>query len=188
MVVLDGPAAVGKSATVAELQRRWPEVRPGPLIQAGLGQVLSALGPSFARWWPLIQHGAGDAPAGETLATWGPLGRELIAGLHRVAAAWSQAGFDVAVDHILLDRATVADLGEALEGLPVLHVGLTCDPDELARREAARSGGAVGRAAAQLVVTRDVATRDVLVDTTDRSVEDVAEIVLRHVRRDAPPT
>ncbi len=181
VLVLDGPARVGKSATIEVLQRRWPDVQPGPLLEAGLDRSLSGLGSSLARWWPLIQGSAAGQPAEPDQTTWGPLGRELIAAMHRAAAAWSLAGFDVAIDHILLDQATATDLAEALESLPVLHVGLTCDPDELARREADGSDASLDRAAAQLVATRDVAVRDVLVDTTDRSVEDVAEVVLRHV-------
>ena len=183
VLVLDGPSSVGKSATLAVLQQRWPEVRPGPLVEVGIGHTLDALGPSFGRWRTLIEHVEhhGDDPPERV--TWGALGRELVAGMHRAAAAWSRAGFDVAVDHVLLDRSTASDLAEALDGLPVLHVGLTCDEEELARREADRDDPTLAHAVAQLAASRDAAVRDVVIDTTDRAVTDVAELVLRHVQR-----
>ena len=183
VLVLDGPSSVGKSATLEVLQERWPEVRPGPLVEAGIGNTLDALGPSFGRWRTLIEHVEHQDADPPERVTWGALGRELVAGMHRAAAAWSRAGFDVAVDHVLLDRATATDLSEALDGLPVLHLGLTCDEVELERREAERVDPTLAHAVAQLVASREVVVRDVEIDTTDRAVEDVAELVLRHVRR-----
>jgi chloramphenicol 3-O phosphotransferase len=184
VVVLDGPSSVGKSTTVAALQAAWPRVRPGPLIDAGLDRALRALGASaLPRWWELIQRydpATADPPH---RVLWGPLGRELVTGMHRAAAAWAQAGFDVAVDHVLLDRTTATDLRASLDGLDVVHVGLVCDADVLEAREAERTDRTLGQAVAQLRQTRDVVERDLVLDTTMATTEELVDAILGEVRR-----
>jgi chloramphenicol 3-O-phosphotransferase len=129
VLILDGPSGVGTSTTLEALQEAWPRVRTEPLLDVGLDRTLTAFGPELDRWWDLLtpvtpSHGRGSVH-------WGPLGRELVGAMHRVAASWATSGWDVALDHLLLDRTTVHDLRTALSGLPVLHVGLTCDADVL---------------------------------------------------------
>jgi chloramphenicol 3-O-phosphotransferase len=182
VLVLDGPSRIGKSTTLAALQDRWPEVRPGPLIDVGLDRILAGLGSAgLHRWWELIRHREtpGSEPA-ERVA-WGPLGRELVAGMHRAAASWAQAGFDVAVEHVLLDRITAADLRSSLEGLPVLHVGLTCDPVVLEDRAQDTVPYMLGSPVAQLAVTAGVTTRDLTLDTTERTTEELVDAILAAV-------
>jgi chloramphenicol 3-O-phosphotransferase len=181
VVVLDGPRCVGRSTTLAGLQQAWPDVRSGPLLEAGLGAALAAFGPSARRWRELVLPSAAGARSPH--AGWGPLGRELVVGMHRAAAAWAHAGLDVAIDHVLLDRLTARDLASALEGLPSLHVGLTCDPDVLEDRERAIHGNGIGTAVAQQRATRDVAVRDLLLDTTEATTAELVDLVLAGVAR-----
>lgn len=137
VVVVDGPSCVGRSTTLAGLQAAWPEVRPGPLLASGLDAMLSSFGPGEPRWHRLLLPDVVTDPdrVAEPYVHWGPLGREMVVAMHRSAAAWAHAGVDVAMDHLLLDHATATDLTEVLEGLRVVHVGLTCDPDVLDERE-----------------------------------------------------
>lgn len=178
VVVLDGPAHVGRSTTLAALQQAWPQVRPGPLLAAGLDAATAAFGPSERRWRDLVlpqRHAA--VPDGAHLV-WGPLGRELVAGMHRAAAAWARAGLDVAVDHVLPDRTTALDLAAALDGLEVLHVGLVCHPDVLEDREREAGASAPGTAVAQLHATRDVIERDLVLDTSEATTEELVVAIL----------
>ena len=181
VVVLDGPTMVGRSTTLHGLQRAWPEVRSGPLLEAGLDAALAAFGPSARRWAELVLPSAPPADASHPRVSWGPLGRELIAGMHRVAATWARAGMDVAMDHSLFNHATVADLHAAMEGLELLHVGLVCDPDVLDDRE--REGGSQtrGLAVAQLRAHRDEVRPDLLLDTTEATTEELVELILAEV-------
>jgi chloramphenicol 3-O phosphotransferase len=183
VVVLDGPSSVGKTTVLELLQDRWADLRSRPLLEAGLDRTLWSIGqPALMRWWPLIQqygpHGA-DPP---TQVGWGPLGRELTASMHRAAATWAADGWDVAMDHVLLDGATVADLRDALAGLTVVHVGLTCDEDELARREAERDDRTLGQAVVQARVTREVCRRDLVLDTTAATPQETTSALVAHVR------
>src|SRR6056300_2116684 len=57
VLVLDGPSSVGKSTTLAALQRRWPTVRSGPLVVAGLDATRALLGPGGrGRWTELVER------------------------------------------------------------------------------------------------------------------------------------
>lgn len=187
MIVLDGPRCVGRSTTLAALQAAWPEARPGPLLDAGLRSTMAAFGPGARRWRELVlptaAHPAGDPDAPDLHVGWGPLGRELVGGMHRAAAAWARAGLDVGLDHVLLDRRTLRDLGEALAGLPVLHVGLVCDPDVLEDRERSLHRDGIGTAVAQLRATRDIAVRDLVLDTTEATTAELVDLVLAEVAR-----
>jgi chloramphenicol 3-O phosphotransferase len=179
VIVLDGPTQVGCSTTLHALQRAWPQVRPGPLMEVGLDAALGSFGPGARRWSELVL----PRLAGGTHAAWGPMGRELVAAMHRAAAAWAHGGFDVAVDHVLLDRATLTDLVTALSGLDVLYVGLTCDPDVLEDREREAGVATPGLAEAQQEATRDLLLRDLELDTSYATTDELVEAVLSELAR-----
>lgn len=190
LLVLDGPTAVGRSTTLRGLQAAWPERRGGPLLEAGLDVARAGLGPGTAgRLGPLLDR-IERAPAGRPARHHlGPLGRELVAGMHRAAAAWAATGMDVAMDHLLVDAALVADLRAAAGDLPLLVVGLTCDPVVLEDREERTPGSARGRAAAEAAALAAAAAaagtvaHDLVLDTTAATTEELVAEVLDLVDR-----
>lgn len=181
VVVLDGPSGVGTSTTLAALQEAWPRVRTEPLIDVGLDQTLTAFGPELHRWWDLLTPVEPTQPRASI--HWGPLGRELIAAMHRVAATWSASGWDVALDHLLLDSTTVTDLRTALDGLQLLHVGLICAEDVLVQRGADEDGHPRPGVLWQLDAFASIADRDLVIDTSRLPVEEVVDIILDEVAR-----
>lgn len=131
-------------------------------------------------WMARSGHGSmtGLAPG----VWWGPLGREVVRGMHRAVAAWAHAGIDVAVDHLLVDRATAQDLNRAMDGLRMVHVGLVCDPDVLEARES-EARLPVGTAAAQQHAAGQITDRDLILDTSQSSTGELVEAILVEVRR-----
>jgi chloramphenicol 3-O-phosphotransferase len=101
----------------------------------------------------------------------------MTAGMHRAAAAWARAGFDVGLDHCIVDTAMLADLRRACDGVPLITIGMTCDPVVLDDREADRDDVAPGRSAAQRAAVLDVA-HDAVVDTTESTTDELVEEVL----------
>ena len=177
VLVLDGPSSVGKSATLAALQRRWPTVRSGPLVVAGLDATRALLGPGGrGRWAELVERVEPSVAGLPPRFRYGPLGREMTAGMHRAAAAWARAGFDVGLDHCIVDTAMLADLRRACDGVPLVTIGMTCDPVVLDDREADRDDVAPGRSAAQRAAVLDVA-HDAVVDTTSSTTDELVEEV-----------
>ncbi|MEX0952369.1 MAG: hypothetical protein WDZ26_00910 [Nitriliruptoraceae bacterium] len=186
VVVLDGPSGVGTSTTLAALQKAWPRVRTEPLLDVGLDQTLTAFGPQLDRWWDLLTPVTG--PHGSSRVHWGPLGRELVGAMHRVAATWATSGWDVALDHLLLDRTTVSDLRSTLAGLPVLHVGLTCNAEVLEERGADEFGEPRPGVLWQLDVFDGITDRDMIIDNTELEVDGVVDMILRAVAMRLPLT
>jgi chloramphenicol 3-O phosphotransferase len=183
VLVLDGPSSVGKTTTLEALQRRWPVERSGPLVAAGLDATRALLGPGGrGRWADLVDRiepsVAGRAPR----FRYGPLGRELASGMHRVAATWARTGFDVGLDHCIVDTAMLADLRRACDGVPLLVIGMTCDPVVLDDREQGRDDVVHGRSAAQREAVLEV-RHEAVVDTTEATTDEVVTEVMELVRR-----
>jgi len=183
VLVLDGPSSVGKSTTIAALQERWPVAHAGPLVAAGLDAARELLGPGgWGRWAELVERIEPSIAGQPPRFRYGPLGRELVAGMHRAAAAWARRGFDVALDHCIVDPSMLADLRRACDGVPLLIVGMTCDPVVLDDRERDRTDVRRGRSAAQrasVVGVEHTETVDTTAATTDEVVADVMAIVAR---------
>jgi chloramphenicol 3-O phosphotransferase len=184
LLVLDGPSGVGRTTTLRALAEVWPERRGGPLVEAGLDAAIAALGVGpVARLAPLLDH-VEHGPAGAVpRLRRGPLARELVGGMHRAAASWAAAGFDVALDHLVTDAAVAAHLRSAAAGLPLLVVGMTCDPVVLEDREQ-RAGRDPGRAAAEAAALSAAAARaaapfhDAVLDTTASTTDELVAAVL----------
>jgi len=183
VLVLDGPSSVGKSTTLEALQRRWPIERSGPLVAAGLDATRALLGPGGrGRWAELIDRVEPSVAGRPPRFRYGPLGREMIATMHRAAAIWARAGFDVGLDHCIVDTAVLADLRRACDGVPLLVIGMTCDPDVLDDRESDRSDVVQGRSAAQRAAVLEV-EHQAVIDTTESTTEEVVAEVMELVRR-----
>jgi chloramphenicol 3-O phosphotransferase len=186
VLVLDGPSSVGKSTTLEALQRRWPVERSGPLLAAGLDATRALLGPGGrGRWVDLVDRVEPSVAGRPPRFRYGPLGRELVSGMHRVAATWARTGLDVGLDHCIVDTAMLADLRRACDGVPLLVIGMTCDPVVLDDREQGRDDVEQGRSAAQreaVLEVRHEATIDTTEATTDEVVAEVMEVVRRFSR------
>jgi chloramphenicol 3-O phosphotransferase len=183
VLVLDGPSSVGKSTTLAALQRRWPIERSGPLLVAGLDVARAALGPGGrGRWSDLLDRVEPSVAGRPPRFRYGPLGRELVGGMHRAAAAWARAGFDVGIDHCIVDTAMLADLRRACDGVPLVIIGMTCDPVVLDDRESDRTDVVAGRSAAQRSAVLEV-RHETEVDTTSATTDEVVADVMRQLDR-----
>ena len=142
VLVLDGPSSVGKSTTLAALQRRWPLEQSGPLIAAGLDAARASLGQASSSrasgggWADLLERVEPSVAGRPPRFRYGPLGRELVSGMHRSAAAWARSGLDVGMDHCIVDTAMLAGVNAdpkamavAMSRTPLKRVG---EPREIA--------------------------------------------------------
>lgn len=188
VLVLDGPSSVGRSTTLEALQRRWPTDQSGPLLIAGLDAARASLGQaslgraSGGRWAELLERVEPSIAGRPSRFRYGPLGRELVSGMHRVAAAWARSGLDVGMDHCIVDTAMLTDLRRACDGVPLLTIGMTCDPVVLDDREADRRDVAAGISAAQRAAVLEV-HHEVVIDTTEATTDEVVDAILTHVVR-----
>lgn len=172
VIVLNGASSSGKTSVALCLQSLLPE----PWLTLGSDTLLAAM--------PVAAWGSGsgieEAPDGQI--TVGRAFRALQAAWAHGVAAMARAGAGIILDEIFLDGADDQQRWRAaLDGFPMLWVGVRCDPRVAAEREAARGDRARGTAKAQARLVHHGVSYDVEIDTTHTSPEQCARIILDRV-------
>jgi chloramphenicol 3-O phosphotransferase len=167
VIVLNGGSSSGKTA----IARRLQELLPDPWQRFGIDDLVDALPPEHAG----ITFGDhGEVVVGERF-------RELEAAWMAGVAAMARAGARVILDDVFLGGAASQERTRAhLDGLEVLWVGVRCDPEVAAGREAARGDRIAGMAALQATIVHEGVAYDLEVDTTHAGPDEcAAEIAAR---------
>ncbi len=95
---------------------------------------------------------------------------------HESWALMGQGGVDLLIDHVTID-ATLRE--QARTNLAAAYwVGVTCDMDELARRETERGDRHIGFASGSLAVVHEEMTYDLVVDSTNAPSALLAQQIL----------
>jgi len=108
------------------------------------------------------------------------------AGFRRAETAWVagikamvKVGTNVILDDVFLGgSASQERLRAGLSGLQVLWVGVRCEPDVAVTREARRGDRIAGMAESQARVVHEDVVYDVVVDTTNTSPAQSAQLVV----------
>ncbi len=98
--------------------------------------------------------------------------------MHAALMEYARHGVDVIFDTVLWHREDWRYLLEDLDALPVYLVGVTCELEELSRREQERGDRDAGLAAGQFKAMHTGKVYDFQVDTTASSTEQCAGEVL----------
>ena len=174
MIVLNGISSSGKSTIARHLQLMLDDT----YLTFGVDTLLAAMPTASARHdSDLIEFDPGGG------VSVGAAFRTLEAGWYAGLAAMARAGLGLVVDEVFLGGgASQARLADALAGLDVLWVAVTCDLDVAVSREATRGDRVVGMAATQLPLVHEGVAYDLTVDTTRESAEDCAARIATWVR------
>ncbi|MYW67896.1 chloramphenicol phosphotransferase CPT [Streptomyces sp. SID8379] len=155
MIVLNGGSSSGKTSIARSLQ----ELLPSLWLTLGTDTFVEAL-PST---------GAGIEFGADGTVTVGPEFRAVEAAWITGVAAMAAAGARVVVDEVFLGGAASQQRWRtelARRGLGVLWVGVRCDAQVAARREAARGDRIAGMAERQAESVHQGVTYDLVVDTS----------------------
>lgn len=173
VVVLNGGSSAGKSSIARALQRLLPD----PWLTFGVDTLVDALPPSGQA---IAFHPDGSI-------TLGPRFRELEEAWMQGVAAMVRAGARVILDEVFLGGgASQARWVKALDGLAVLWVGVRCDPEVAAAREAAREDRVTGMARKQAAAVHQGVTYDLEVDTAATDPDACARTIAARITG-APP-
>jgi chloramphenicol 3-O phosphotransferase len=168
VVVLNG----GSSSGTSTLARALQEILPGTWLTFGVDTFIEAL------------PGRGDSP--RSGIGYDADGTVLLSvGFTRLEDAWyaglgamARSGADIILDEALLSgSAGQRRLQAAFGAATLLWVGVRCDPEVAAAREAARGDRIPGMARQQAARVHAGVAYDLEVDTTSRSPEDCARAV-----------
>ncbi len=184
LIVLNGPSSAGKTSIIRALQAIWPR----PLFTSGIdafivgwpdshvslpGQDGSPAAPSGVR----VVAGGGPAPS--WIPEFGDRFHTVMRVAHEMWAPMSRAGIDLVVDHVIIDATIREQARRTL--VDAVWVGVSCDVDELVRREAARGDRFLGFASGTSAVVHQGMTYDLTVDTTASPPEVLARQIYHAV-------
>ena len=150
VIVLNGTSSSGKSSLAAALQERLE------------GSWLHAEMDLFARMLPRRYQ--------ITPARWGSLREGSFAAVAALARARNNVIFD-----IVLPPSARSELAAALDDVPTVFIGVTCQQDVAEEREAIRADRAVGLVAKQIDVVHRGCDYDFTVDTVGSSPVEAAD-------------
>jgi chloramphenicol 3-O phosphotransferase len=186
VVVLNGGSSSGKTSIARCLQRllgpTWLTLGDDDLVRALPGgdelDDLTRARPEAGG--PVGQTGSIEFGADGSV-TVGADFRRAEASWYAGLAAIGRCGTGLILDEIFLQgRSSQQRLAAALAGLPVLWVGVRCDPDVAAGREQGRPDRVPGMARLQAVTVHEGVVYDLVVDSSAASAADCAsEIAAR---------
>ena len=172
VIVLNGGSSSGKTGIARCLQA----ILPRPWIRFSIDDLIAALPPS------LLEAGDGLAIGQQGEVAVGGAFAEANAAWLAGVAAMARAGARVIIDDVFLGGGSSQERTRAsLAGLDVLWVGVRCDPDIAAAREAARGDRVTGMAALQAKMVHDGVAYDVEVDTSHAESAECARVIAAQV-------
>jgi len=172
VIVLNGGSSSGKSGIARALQA----ILPRPWLSVSVDDLVAALPPSLTDSGSGIEFGQqGEVVVGDGF-------REIEAAWLAGVAAMARAGAPVIFDDVFLGgAASQARVSASLNGLGVLWVGVHCDPEIAARREADRGDRTAGMAASQAEAVHQGVVYDIEIDTSHTESLDCAHVIAKRV-------
>ena len=181
LIVLNGASSAGKTSIASALQDLWPR----PLLVTGIDRFIGGWPRTFLNFpdeggTPAapsvglrVVPGLGPAPswileAGEDF-------HDLMRLAHRNWATLKDGGVDQVVDHALFDESLRLDAADVLGD--AFWVGVTCDIEELVRRESIRGDRPQGFTSGTSAVVHLGMRYDLMVDSTTSTSEQLAELI-----------
>jgi chloramphenicol 3-O phosphotransferase len=178
VILLNGTSSSGKTTLVHALQAALPD----PWLEIGIDRFVYALPKAYLDqplWSEVFRYvRPAGRPDGPFRIQTGPLGRRLVAGMHRTVAALADSGLDVIVDHVLLDADWLPECRRLWAPFETLVVGVRCPLEVVLERERGRKDRTIGQAEAQFAVVHRAGGYDIEVDTSVESPSEAASRIV----------
>lgn len=163
IILLNGTSSSGKSTLAKALQNQFDV----PYLHIGIDTFVFMLPKAYLN--PPLWHQVFEyhwQPDGSLVITTGPLGHQLMSAMHAAVAGLARSGFNIIVDHVLLESSWLDECVERFGDFQVTFVGVRCPLEILEQRERARKDRTIGQAQAQFDVVHAGKQYDVEVDTS----------------------
>jgi chloramphenicol 3-O phosphotransferase len=185
LIVLNGASSAGKSSIARELQKLWSK----PLLVTGIDTFIGAWPERFTKFvgddgspsepTSGLRVVPGSGPPPSWVFESGRDFNEMMRLAHRAWALISEGGIDQIVDHVTFTTPIRRDALEVLSD--AFWVGVTCDIEELVRRESLRGDRPLGFASGTSAVVHEGMRYDVTVDSTRVTSERLAQEIFNAV-------
>ncbi|HYF75926.1 MAG TPA: hypothetical protein VD973_02250 [Symbiobacteriaceae bacterium] len=176
ILVLNGTSSSGKTTLLKAFQNLMDE----PYVDAGLDKFLFMLPKRFlndAGYWQQVMEPTRS----------GPIGLQLIAGMHRSIAALAATGNHVVADHVLIDPRWLRDCAEVMAPLPAYLIGVRCPLAVVEQRERDRKDRTLGQARQQYDLVHAHGIYDFEVDTSAAGPDEAARALQAFLARKPRP-
>jgi len=183
IIFLNGTSSSGKSTLAKALQKQFTS----PYLHAGIDQFIFMLPGAYLNpplWSEVYRYH--DRDDGTFTIETGPLGHRLMTGMHTSAAALAASGFNVILDHVLLEMRWLEECARLFAPFEVWFVGIRCPLAVLEQRERDRKDRTLGQARAQFDVVHAGKTYDVEVDTSQADAAACAAQITAHFAATPP--
>jgi len=186
ILILNGTSSSGKTSIVRALQ----ELLDAPYLDAGIDKFLWMLPkrylnePLWHEVFEYIWHKDDGTAKPEIMA--GPLGHQLMSGMHHAIAVLARAGNNVIADHVLVEKRWLQECADLFSDFQAWFVGIRCPLEVLERRERERSDRTLGQARAQFHLVHAHGLYDVEVDTSVYDPKECALQIKHHLQHGPP--
>lgn len=172
VIILNGGSSSGKTTIAACLQ----DILPSSWLHFGVDTLIDAMPQRLLTSDTGIEFGVdGSVRPGQEF-------RRLESAWMQGVAAMARAGAHIIIDDVFLSGVAARDRWQAaLANVPVLWVGVRCDPAVAAERERERGDRVAGMAALQAQVVHTGIEYDIEVDTTEMPAMACAQIIAKRV-------
>jgi chloramphenicol 3-O phosphotransferase len=176
IIMLNGTSSSGKSSIVKALQTLYEP----PFLEVGLDKFIFML-PSRYLNRPLWDEVLGLADRA------GPMGQQLMTGMHQTIDTLARAGNHLIADHVLVEPTWVEECSRLFSDLPAYLIGIHCPLAILEQREKERQDRTLGQARTQFGVIHAYTIYDLELDTSLHSPSECAAQIKAYIETN-PPT
>ncbi len=171
VIFINGTSSSGKSSIVRVLQDSLQE----PYLDMGIDRFIWMLPKRYLNQplWDDVLGKAGHA---------GATGHRLFSGMHQAIAAAALAGNNIIADHVLVEKAWVAECAQLFASLPAYLIGIQCPLEVLEERERSRRDRTLGQARIQFPVIHKYTRYDLEVDTSCLTPQECAKRIIERLQ------
>jgi chloramphenicol 3-O phosphotransferase len=117
----------------------------------------------------------------------GPLGDQLISGMHHSIEAMLRQGNSVIADHVMIERSWILEAARLFAPHQAYFIGIRCPLHVVEERERERKNRTLGSARLQFEVVHRWARYDLEIDSSLSTPEESADRILEFLKSEARP-
>ena len=185
IIILNGPAGIGKNKIKKELQNILPE----PYLNLGIKKLFFETIPEK------YLNQKKDFVEGTLLLKEKPLyklnfkkqSNKIISGMHKAISAYAKEGNNIIVDYVLYEKHWLKNLIHTLQDFKVYFIGITMPLEILEKYERENDLVQIGHARSYYDIVHSHGTYDLEVDIQNMTPKIVAEKIASYIEKHPQP-
>ncbi len=185
VIFLNGPTSSGKTSLAKALQDKLPE----PYLHIGIDRLIGMMPEHLNNWTGDLNNTDGFSftqekdSSGHLISQLqiGPYADKICDLLRTLAITMLNQGFNLIIDEVCLRKNSFENWQKILAPYSTFYIGVQAFLDILESREKQRGDRILGSARSQNVLVHQDNLYDLMLDTSDASIAQCAELVLKNL-------